>query len=259
MAALAERLDRRLMLRLVKGAYWDTEVKRAQERGLDDYPVFTRKAMTDLNYMACARKLLALRPRIFPQFATHNALTIATITELSAAPAASSSSACTAWAMRPMGSGSPPIRMWAAAPMPPWAGIATCSPIWCAACWRMAPFLLRLGGRRSGRAGERSLRRPAALIGNAEEARNRHIPLPPDLYGPGRRNSHGVELGCRSVLAATLTDIAGHRREVTASTLIDGVAHAGATRTVVSPSTEAPSAAWWRRMRPRRMRQSPPR
>src|SRR5207302_11045352 len=69
---LARSLNRRMMVRLVKGAYWDTEIKRAQERGLDGYPVFTRKAMTDLNYIACAQKLLALRPRIFPQFATHN-------------------------------------------------------------------------------------------------------------------------------------------------------------------------------------------
>ena len=60
-AAAARRYDRRLMLRLVKGAYWDTEIKRAQERGLPDYPVFSRKAMTDLNYIACARKLLAMR------------------------------------------------------------------------------------------------------------------------------------------------------------------------------------------------------
>ncbi len=53
---LARALNRRMMVRLVKGAYWDTEIKRAQERGLDDYPVFTRKAMTDLNYIACAQK-----------------------------------------------------------------------------------------------------------------------------------------------------------------------------------------------------------
>ena len=65
------------MVRLVKGAYWDTEIKRAQERGLADYPVFTRKAMTDLCYLDCTRKLLAARPRIYPQFATHNALTVA--------------------------------------------------------------------------------------------------------------------------------------------------------------------------------------
>ena len=76
-ADAAEALDRRLMVRLVKGAYWDTEIKRAQERGLADYPVFTRKAMTDLCYLDCVRKLLALRPRLYPQFATHNALTVA--------------------------------------------------------------------------------------------------------------------------------------------------------------------------------------
>ncbi|NBR11918.1 MAG: bifunctional proline dehydrogenase/L-glutamate gamma-semialdehyde dehydrogenase, partial [Alphaproteobacteria bacterium] len=76
---LAAHHNRRMMVRLVKGAYWDTEVKRAQERGLHDYPVFTRKAMTDLNYVACAERMLKARPRIYPQFATHNALTVASI------------------------------------------------------------------------------------------------------------------------------------------------------------------------------------
>ena len=77
----AQQRDRRMMVRLVKGAYWDTEVKRAQERGLADYPVFSRKAMTDLCYMACARKLLAARPLVYPQIATHNALTVASVIE----------------------------------------------------------------------------------------------------------------------------------------------------------------------------------
>ncbi len=77
----ARSLRRRLTVRLVKGAYWDSEVKRAQERGLADYPVFTRKAMTDLCYAVCARKLLAARPRLLPQFATHNALTVACVIE----------------------------------------------------------------------------------------------------------------------------------------------------------------------------------
>ncbi len=80
-AETAAALDRRLMVRLVKGAYWDTEIKRAQERGLADYPVFTRKAMTDLCYLDCVRKLLAARPRLYPQFATHNALTVACVIE----------------------------------------------------------------------------------------------------------------------------------------------------------------------------------
>jgi RHH-type proline utilization regulon transcriptional repressor/proline dehydrogenase/delta 1-pyrroline-5-carboxylate dehydrogenase len=78
--ALAASAGRRLMVRLVKGAYWDSEIKRAQERGLADYPVFTRKSGTDVSYLACARQLLAA-PRLFPAFATHNALTVATVLE----------------------------------------------------------------------------------------------------------------------------------------------------------------------------------
>lgn len=77
--ALADRLNRRIMVRLVKGAYWDTEVKRAQVLGLEGFPVFTRKANTDVSYMACARRLLGYRDRIYPQFATHNAHTVAAI------------------------------------------------------------------------------------------------------------------------------------------------------------------------------------
>ncbi|TWH01206.1 L-proline dehydrogenase /delta-1-pyrroline-5-carboxylate dehydrogenase [Mesorhizobium sp. J18] len=76
---LAEKLDRRIMVRLVKGAYWDTEIKRAQVMGLAGYPVFTRKVNTDVSYIACARKLLAMTDRIYPQFATHNAHTVAAI------------------------------------------------------------------------------------------------------------------------------------------------------------------------------------
>lgn len=73
---------RRLMVRLVKGAYWDSEIKRAQERGLDGYPVFTRKAATDVSYLACAKSLLADPQCFYPQFATHNAHTVATVLEL---------------------------------------------------------------------------------------------------------------------------------------------------------------------------------
>jgi RHH-type proline utilization regulon transcriptional repressor/proline dehydrogenase/delta 1-pyrroline-5-carboxylate dehydrogenase len=76
---LAEKLDRRIMVRLVKGAYWDSEVKRAQVNGWPDYPVFTRKANTDVSYIANAKKLLGMTGRIYPQFATHNAHTVAAI------------------------------------------------------------------------------------------------------------------------------------------------------------------------------------
>ncbi|WP_348708651.1 trifunctional transcriptional regulator/proline dehydrogenase/L-glutamate gamma-semialdehyde dehydrogenase [Acidovorax soli] len=79
---LARRTQRRLMVRLVKGAYWDSEIKRAQVDGLEDYPVYTRKVHTDISYIACAKKLLAAPEAVYPQFATHNAETLATIYHL---------------------------------------------------------------------------------------------------------------------------------------------------------------------------------
>ena len=79
---LARRSGRRLMVRLVKGAYWDSEIKRAQLDGLEDYPVYTRKSHTDVAYLACARRLLAAPAEIYPQFATHNAQTLAAIHEM---------------------------------------------------------------------------------------------------------------------------------------------------------------------------------
>ena len=192
-ATRRQALDRRLMVRLVKGAYWDTEIKRAQERGLADYPVFTRKAMTDLCYLACAGKLLAARPRLYPQFATHNALTVASVIEDGRrrrglripAPARHGRGALRGAAGRR--AGAPP-----AGSMRRSAAIAICSPIWCGGCWRTAPTPPSSRSRpirtcRSRRSS--SGRRP----GSATPAHARHprIPLPRDLYRPARRNSAG--------------------------------------------------------------------
>ena len=85
LVALARRSGRRLMVRLVKGAYWDSEIKRAQVEGLADYPVFTRKAHTDLGYLVCAARLLDAHAAVYPQFATHNAHTVATLFEMARA------------------------------------------------------------------------------------------------------------------------------------------------------------------------------
>ena len=82
---MAERLDRKIMVRLVKGAYWDTEIKLAQELGVARFPVFTRKINTDLSYMACAQMLMDRRDRIYPQFATHNAHSCATVIAMAGA------------------------------------------------------------------------------------------------------------------------------------------------------------------------------
>ncbi len=79
---LARRTQRRLMVRLVKGAYWDSEIKRAQVDGLEDYPVFTRKIHTDVSYLACAHRLLSAPEAVYPQFATHNAYTVAAIYQM---------------------------------------------------------------------------------------------------------------------------------------------------------------------------------
>lgn len=82
---LTLQTERKMMIRLVKGAYWDSEIKDSQAEGYHDFPVFTQKPSTDVSYQACARVLLSYRDTIYPQFATHNAYTVATILELAAA------------------------------------------------------------------------------------------------------------------------------------------------------------------------------
>lgn len=206
--ALAHAHDRKLMVRLVKGAYWDTEIKRAQERGLDGYPVFTRKAMTDLNYVACALKLLALRPRIFPQFATHNALTVATVLEL-----AGDFGGFEFQRLHGMGEAL-------------YEQLARDHPD--IACRTYAPVgshrdLLAYLVRRLLENGANSsfvaqaaddrvpvtalLQRPADAIVKPQAAAHPKIPLPADLFAPERRNSRGVEFGARAALDRLLTDV----------------------------------------------------
>lgn len=81
-AALARSKQRRMMVRLIKGAYWDSEIKKSQMQGLDEYPVFTRKVFTDVSFQACAKKLLTMTDAIYPQFATHNAYSVAMVLNL---------------------------------------------------------------------------------------------------------------------------------------------------------------------------------
>ena len=236
-AALAQAHDRRLMVRLVKGAYWDTEIKRAQERGLADYPVFSRKAMTDLCYAACVKKLLAARPRIFPQFATHNALTVASVIEAAGGVAGFEF-------QRLYGMGE---ALYAAllAELPG------------AVCRIYAPVgghrdLLAYLVRRLLENGANSsfvsvaadptvpiadiLRRPQAWIADVRHARHPKIPLPRNLYGASRKNSAGLEFGERASLDALLAEVrAAAPRAPTAAPLVDGVALAGRSRAVVSP------------------------
>jgi RHH-type proline utilization regulon transcriptional repressor/proline dehydrogenase/delta 1-pyrroline-5-carboxylate dehydrogenase len=233
---LARRHDRRLMVRLVKGAYWDTEIKRAQERGLDGYPVFTRKAMTDLNYIACAQKLLSLRPRLFPQFATHNALTVSTVLEL-----AGDDSGFEFQRLHGMGEalyGSlgedrPKLAYRTYAPVGSHRDLLA----------YLVRRLLENGANSSfvALAADEAipvaslLRRPADIIGTAGRANHPNIPLPRDLLLPQRRNSRGIEFGERAALRGLLSEIAAKTAPVAAVPLIDGQAATGTARPAVSP------------------------
>ena len=232
---LAAALGRRMMVRLVKGAYWDTEVKRAQERGLADYPVFTRKAATDLCYLACARQLLAARPRLYPQFASHNALTVATILEMAGNRDGFEF-------QRLHGMGEPLYEaVWAVEGVP---------------CRIYAPVgghrellaylvrrLLENGANSSfvAIAGDRTvpvdslLTRPVAVLDGGARARHARIPLPADLYAPSRRNSKGVEFGDQRELEALLAGMAKVGGEVRAHPLTQGKAIRGEGRPIASP------------------------
>jgi RHH-type proline utilization regulon transcriptional repressor/proline dehydrogenase/delta 1-pyrroline-5-carboxylate dehydrogenase len=205
---LARAHDRKLMVRLVKGAYWDTEIKRAQERGLDGYPVFTRKAMTDLNYVACASKLLALRPRIFPQFATHNALTVATVLEMAGGNGGFEF-------QRLHGMGEALYEQ--LAKDHPDIAYRTYAPV--GSHRDLLAYLVRRlleNGANSSFVAQAAdyrvpvtalLQRPADAIVRPQAAAHPKIPLPGDLFAPERRNSHGVEFGARAALDLLLRDV----------------------------------------------------
>jgi RHH-type proline utilization regulon transcriptional repressor/proline dehydrogenase/delta 1-pyrroline-5-carboxylate dehydrogenase len=233
---LARALNRRMMVRLVKGAYWDSEIKRAQERGLADYPVFSRKAMTDLNYIACAQKLLGLRPRLFPQFATHNALTVATLLEL-----AKGESGFEFQRLHGMGEAlyaqlsndHPRLAYRTYAPVGSHRDLLA----------YLVRRLLENGANSSFVALAADdvvpvatlLRRPAEIIGAAENARHPNIPDPCDLYQPRRKNSRGIEFGDRAALSDLLPAVAAETIPVAATTVINGKASTGAARQLVSP------------------------
>ncbi len=206
---IARGLDRKMMVRLVKGAYWDTEIKRAQERGLDGYPVFTSKAMTDLNYVACAKQLLALRPRIFPQFATHNALTVATVLEMAEGEVGGFEfqrlhGMGDALYAR-LGEDRPDIAHRTYAPVGSHRDLLA----------YLVRRLLENGANSSfvALAADETvpvaqlLQRPADIIGNPDHAAHPNIPLPRDLYGPNRKNSRGIEFGERASLAQLVAEI----------------------------------------------------
>ena len=233
--ALAERLDRRLHIRLVKGAYWDTEIKRAQERGLDGYPVFTRKAATDVSYLACARALLDAHG-IFPAFATHNALTVATILE---------------WAgprrdfefQRLFGMGGGLYEALMAEDGPPcriYAPVGAHRDLLAYLARRLlenganTSFINQVNGPTAP--SEDLLADPAEHLEAVRCTPHPRIPLPRDLFGE-RRNSRGIDLKDRRVIAEIGAGIARAAAEThSACPLVDGRDVGGIARPIADPA-----------------------
>ena len=252
--ALARSTGRRLMVRLVKGAYWDTEIKHAQEQGYADYPVYTRKAHTDLCYEVCAARLLAAPDAIYPQFATHNAHTASVVLEL-----ARQARAATRRADRNLGGGfefqrlhgmgqllyaqlmtdvSPALRIYA--------------PV--GSHRDLLPYLVRrlLENGANSSFVNRFLDAKAPVgeviqdyhrtIVAGDCLRHASIPPPPRLYrqmGEDRTNSRGLDLDdplCLSALTAAAG--AAAKRFHQAGPIIDGELHKGDAIPVVSPSDQ---------------------
>ena len=209
LAELARRERRRIPVRLVKGAYWDSEIKRAQEHGLEQYPVFTRKLATDVSYLACARRLLAGGETFYPQFATHNAQTLASIVEL-AGPRRDFEFQ----RLHGMGealyeglrSEAPDIPCRVYAPV--------------GSHQDLLPYLVRRlleNGANTSFVNrildpaiplESLVGDPAVQLARTEPKANPKIPLPPALYGARRRNSRGLDLADPEELARLAERIA---------------------------------------------------
>ncbi|MGA0611360.1 bifunctional proline dehydrogenase/L-glutamate gamma-semialdehyde dehydrogenase PutA [Caldimonas sp. KR1-144] len=203
-ARIAKSHGLRFMVRLVKGAYWDAEIKRAQELGLPHYPVWTHKHHTDLAYLACAKALIDHADVIYPQFATHNAGTIAAIAQMATARGAK----CEMQRLHGMGEGVyREVLARAGLPLRVYAPVGEHRDL-------LAYLVRRLLENGANSSFVHQLADPSVdpdtlLASPLEPAPASGQPLPPELYGAGRRNSRGVDL---AVIAEREPLLAAHAR-----------------------------------------------
>jgi RHH-type transcriptional regulator, proline utilization regulon repressor / proline dehydrogenase / delta 1-pyrroline-5-carboxylate dehydrogenase len=239
LADLARRARRRLMVRLVKGAYWDSEIKRVQEHGLDGYPVYTRKVATDVSYLACARRLLDHSAAFYPQFATHNAHTVAAVLEM-----AGNRRDWEFQRLHGMGEalyeqikGSEhldrPCRIYA--------------PV--GSHEDLLPYLVRRlleNGANTSFVNrivddrqpiDAIIADPVARLAQLPQKPHPRIPLPQDLYAPERKNSKGLDLNDPANLMSLRAALAdAWRRPRGAAPIIAGIEQKGAPEPVLDPS-----------------------
>jgi RHH-type proline utilization regulon transcriptional repressor/proline dehydrogenase/delta 1-pyrroline-5-carboxylate dehydrogenase len=229
-AEIARRHGRRLMVRLVKGAYWDSEIKRAQVAGLPGYPVWTTKAATDLCYLACARALIAAAPHLYAQFATHNAHTLAAVRQMARAAGLKVEH------QRLHGMGE---ALYAAArerygdfPLRVYAPVGSHEDL--------LPYLVRRLLENGANTSfvhalldektpvEKVVSDPVEAVQTAGGGAHPRIPLPRDLYGAARRNSEGLDLSIaatRARLAAAVVALDGE--DLRAGPIVSGRETAG--------------------------------
>jgi RHH-type proline utilization regulon transcriptional repressor/proline dehydrogenase/delta 1-pyrroline-5-carboxylate dehydrogenase len=239
LADLARRGRRRLMVRLVKGAYWDSEIKRSQERGLEGYPVYTRKLATDVCYLACARRLFDYGTAFYPQFATHNAHTVAAILELAGERQD--------WEFQRLhGMGEAlyeeivghqhldrPCRVY--------APVGSHEELLAYLVRRLlenganTSFVNRIVDDRQPI--DEIIADPVARLARLPTKPHPKIPLPRDLYRPARRNSRGVDLNHPPALMALRDELAkALRRPWSAAPIIGGIEQPGPAEPVLDPS-----------------------
>jgi len=239
LADLAARTQRRLMVRLVKGAYWDSEIKRAQERGYAGYPVYTRKVATDVSYLACARRLFAGGAAFYPQFATHNAHTLAAVLEFAGTR--------TDWEFQRLhGMGEALYETVTAAdglnrPCRVYAPVGGHEDLLAYLVRRLlenganASFVNRLVDERQPIAA--IIADPVAALAALADKPHPNIPLPRDLYRPERANSAGIDLAERRALNELRDGLAAALAEpAAAGPIVGGRDIAGPAAPVFDPS-----------------------
>ena len=239
LADLARRGRRRLMVRLVKGAYWDSEIKRSQERGLDGCPVYTRKVATDVSYLAAARRLLADGSVFYPQFATHNAHTVAAVLEFAGQRRD--------WEFQRLhGMGEAlydeivgPDRL--DRPCRVYAPVGSHEELLAYLVRRLlenganTSFVNRIIDDKEPI--DQIIADPVARLARLPVKPHPRIPLPYDIYGPERRNSRGIDLTDPPALSALREGlVAALRQPWHAAPIIGGIEQPGPLEAVYDPS-----------------------
>ncbi|HZK90750.1 MAG TPA: bifunctional proline dehydrogenase/L-glutamate gamma-semialdehyde dehydrogenase PutA [Stellaceae bacterium] len=235
LAELAARAGRRLMVRLVKGAYWDSEIKRAQERGLAAYPVYTRKIATDVSYLACAKRLFAGGAAFYPQFATHNAHSLAAVLELAGERPD--------WEFQRLhGMGEALYEQIAATGRPcrVYAPVGSHEDLLAYLVRRLlenganASFVNRIVDERQPI--DAIIADPVAALNKLKAKPHPNIPLPRDLFRPERANSAGIDLTDRQVLGALRDGLAAAlAKPAAAAPIVGGREITGSAAPVFDP------------------------